>query len=185
MDETCGVPPNHSTAQLITTPSESDIYKIIGQWLLQFLPSGFEVLQGQLNRVPSPLTSYVTMVIILRSRLATNGSDYTATERSITQPTILTMQISAFGQGASDAIHLISTLWRDNYATEFIGGLTDRISPLYASDPRQVTYVNEQSNYEDMWTIDLKMQVNFTVTIPNGSADKVTLTVIEADQPHS
>jgi hypothetical protein len=57
-------------------PSESDIFTALGNWIQSVIP-GVEVVQGQLNRVPEPVSpNFVIMTTMFRERLATNIDTY-------------------------------------------------------------------------------------------------------------
>ncbi len=55
------------------TPTEEDIFTVLGLFLSNILPSACKVVQGQINRVPEPRSQdFVTMTVTRRVRLATN-----------------------------------------------------------------------------------------------------------------
>lgn len=58
---------------LLVSPTQEDIFTVLRAFLLDILPDGIEVVQGQDNRVAEPLpTDFVTMVPTFRRRLSTN-----------------------------------------------------------------------------------------------------------------
>jgi len=62
---------------VILAPVQDDAFKALRAYLLSFLPSGVEVIQAQVNRVPEPKgPDFVTMNAIRRERLETNVDDY-------------------------------------------------------------------------------------------------------------
>ena len=62
---------------LILTPTQSDIFKVLGDFLTQILPSSVTILQAQENRIPEPSTpDFVLMNSTFRSRLSTNVDEY-------------------------------------------------------------------------------------------------------------
>lgn len=59
-------------------PSQSAVFTALRSFLLQILPAGVEVIQGQVNRVPEPrVDDFVVMTEIFRPRLSTNVNTYT------------------------------------------------------------------------------------------------------------
>lgn len=59
------------------SPSQDDVTTALRSFLLSILPSGVEVLETQVNRVPEPAgTNYVMMTPLLRPRLSTNVDSY-------------------------------------------------------------------------------------------------------------
>lgn len=76
----------------------------------------------------------------------------------------------------------VATLFRDAYAVDVIGGINPLIAPLFASDPRQMPFVNGEQQVEVKWTLDLHMQANQTVSgIPQAFFDAVDLTLIDVE----
>lgn len=62
---------------IAVTPSESDILKALGDFLVASLPAGTGVFQGYDNRVPEPAAAnFVVMLPIMRQRLETNIDSY-------------------------------------------------------------------------------------------------------------
>ncbi|MGN6774994.1 phage neck terminator protein, partial [Rhizobium sp.] len=54
-------------------------------------------------------------------------------------------------------------------------------TPLFASDPRQLPYVNENQQTENRWVIDVHMQANPTIRAPQEFADQLDITLIDVD----
>ncbi|WP_415537985.1 LIC_12616 family protein [Gluconobacter oxydans] len=175
--------PNVATSTLLTAPTDSQIYTALGEWMKTVLPAGTDIMQGQLNQTAQPIGPYCIMFLIARRRLATNSCTYTATERIVVEPTELTIQVSVFGNGAGNAVSVVQSLWRDLYAADFLTANGGILAPLYSSEPRQMQFVNGERQYEDAWSVDLKAQVNFTTTLPQQSATKLTVESFVANRP--
>lgn len=97
------------------------------------------------------------------------------------QPTNLTMQLDVHGSNASDNVQIISTAFRDAYAVEQFDNSGVDVGPLYAEDPRQVPFINEEEQYEFRWTIELHLQLNASVNVPLQFADAVNIGLISVD----
>lgn len=97
------------------------------------------------------------------------------------QETDVMMQIDVHGPASADNVARISTLWRDQFAVSAFVGLGLTLSPLYASDPRQIPFEDGEQQTEERWTIDLSMQANVTITTTQQFADELiaTLTPVE------
>lgn len=91
------------------------------------------------------------------------------------------IQLDVHGPSSADNSQLISTLLRDTYATEFFFGTA--ASPLYTEDPRQAPFVNEQNQYENRWVVEVKLQVDQTVGVPQQFADTVAVVLVSVDAP--
>jgi hypothetical protein len=97
---------------------------------------------------------------------------------SFMQATELTFQIDIHGPGSADNAQLISTLWRDARATYFFDDkYPGTLAPLYADDPRQTPFRNDQDQVEYRWTVDAKLQVNPIILASQQFADQLSATV--------
>lgn len=82
----------------------------------------------------------------------------------------------------------VSATFRDEFATLFFDELApplDGIAPLYADEPRQMPFVNEQQQIEQRWILEAVMQANPTIDVPQQYADSVEVTPVsvEAEYP--
>lgn len=175
--------PNQSVAGFSITPTERDVYRSIGDWLKSVIPAGCYILQGQQNQTPQPIGLNATMQLISRKRIATNNWTYDTKSgtRTVIEQTQVTVQVNVFGSQSGNAVHQVHALWRDFYTTDFMRNEGSFICPLYATDPRQMGFVTKEDQYEDGWSVDLHMQVNFEITTPQQFADTVTVPIVEAD----
>lgn len=100
-----------------------------------------------------------------------------------TQPSQWTVQIDFHGANttAADMAQVVSTLFRDEYATTFFARQSASITPFYADDPRQMPFINDQQQYEWRWIVSALMQVNQKVLVPMQYADAVEVGLIEVD----
>jgi hypothetical protein len=98
-----------------------------------------------------------------------------------TQPTRVVMQLDVHGPNASDNAQMISTLLRDDYAVEAIAAVNPNVAPLYAEDPRQMPFINDQQQYEYRWVVECHLQANQTVTLPQEYADTLVVGLIDVD----
>jgi hypothetical protein len=154
------------------TVTQSQIQTALRSFLLSVLPTGWEIIQGQDNRVVEPqIADFVVMTIIGRRRLETNGYAYSpppsnslaAGTETITQAFEVTFQLdfhSANVGDSSDAAVMVSTLFRDDVAVQAFAASGYPIAPLYADDPKQIPFLNSEQQYETRWTLDAVLQVN-------------------------
>lgn len=101
--------------------------------------------------------------------------------KSAVQPWQLTVQVDVHGPSSGDNATRISTLFRDEYATSAFSAITPDVAPLHADDPKQIPFVNDQSQYENRWVVEANLQVNSTVLIPQQYMDVATLGLINVD----
>lgn len=121
------------------------------------------------------------------------------------QATQYDVQLDLYGTGASDAAQLVQTVFRSAYACGklawFTVPLTDAdgnplyddfgdrltsavridLAPLYTSDARDLQFVDAEQQFDLRWSMDLSMQVNPVVALPQDFADTIQITTIEVD----
>ncbi|QEO17852.1 phage neck terminator protein [Acetobacter vaccinii] len=171
---------NAADAYYVITPTESDIYKGVGQWLQSILPAGMGIVQGQQNRNAAPRDPFAVMVIIGRERIATNGWTYDGeTTRTVTEQVQVTMQVNLFGPASSNQMQLVTALWRDMQAVDFFRASGVPIAPLTTSTTRQIGFTTGERQYDDLWTVDLTMQVTLTVRLPQEFATSIPVILTE------
>lgn len=89
---------------------------------------------------------------------------------SVEQSTRMTVQLDVHGSKSADYAQIISTLLRSEYAVEQFDSYGFGVVPLYASDPRQMPFMNAQQGFESRWTVDAEMQVRPSVAVPQQAA---------------
>ena len=182
-------------ASVTVSQYEAQALTVLRDFLLSILPTGTEVVRGQINRIPEPQSaSFALMTPILRERLATTVTFYsnnaTGMNRSDLQPTKLTVQVDFHGPAAGDNTQIFTTLFRSDFATKafvqdasFPGSPVD-VTPLYTSDPRQMPFIDGEDQYEERWSVDAVMQVNPIVGTIIQSATQVAVGIIEVDEAY-
>lgn len=167
--------------------TESDVFTALRAFLIAILPAGIEVVQGQENGVSEPLAGdFVIMTATLRRRLDTNLEDWDHTDTAPTTTTAMaatevTMQCDVHGPASADNAQIITTLFRSAYSVQQFATSGLDITPLHVSDPRQVPFVNGEQQFENRWAIDMAMQANPIVTVPQDFANTLTIGLIEVD----
>ena len=169
-------------------PSEDTFFTAVRAILLQFMPAGIEVIRGYDNRVPEPAANnFLVIWPIVRTNLSTPSEAYsdpypgTPSTRAITQPTEAVVQIDVHGPASGDNVVIIETLGRSSAWCEAFASVSTDITPLYADPPRMSPFENGERQTEIVWTIDLHIQVNPTVTISQQFAGTLVAGVINVD----
>ena len=175
--------------QPILSLTETAIFTALRSFLLAILPTGIEVVRGLDNRVAEPeCVNFVTMTPIMRERIAMNTTTYVdgafltppvAGTRTDLQPVKVTIQLDVHGPSSADNTQIITTLFRSGYAAQFFAGLAVNVWPLYASEPRQMPFMNGEQQAEERWTMDAVVQANATVTTPQDFAAQLVVTTNE------
>ncbi|BCH11939.1 hypothetical protein MesoLj131c_61970 [Mesorhizobium sp. 131-3-5] len=107
---------------------------------------------------------------------------------TIMQPTDVVIQLdvhSASDGNASDMAQTIATLIRDERATRYFADAGMDGAPLYAEDPRQVPFLNGEQQYETRYVVDVHVQANQAIGLPQQFADQAVIDVftVEATYP--
>jgi hypothetical protein len=94
------------------------------------------------------------------------GSTMQAGTSQVEQTTQVTIQLDVHGPASADNAQIISTLFRDQYGTNFFEMSGFNLDALYTSDPKQMPFINGEQQFEERWTIDVMLEANAIVTIP-------------------
>lgn len=164
------------------TPTEKQIYDALEGWFRSFLPPDIRILEAQNNRAAPPEGPFLLMLIVARRRYATNRHTLNQNQtQTITQPMLMTVQVSVFREGAGDAAALMTTLWRDAHATTFFRNVLPCITAIKSSEPRQNVWINASDQYVDGWNLDLTLDVQTSTTVPSSSALHISTDIMPAD----
>jgi len=168
--------------------TEDQTLTVLRTFLLGLLANGVEVVLAQDNRVPEPAgPDFITMTPLLRERLATNivttvdGFPNDPQTRSALVPEQVTVQLDVHGPASSDNVQVIASLFRSDWAADQFAASGYAVAPLYASDPRQIPFVNGEQQVEYRWTIDLVMQCNPVTTVTQDFAAQLGIGIVNVD----
>lgn len=106
--------------------------------------------------------------------------------RASLQKTEMVMQVDVHGDAAGDNAQVISTLFRDEVGVNFFRDLPIDMQPLWASDPRQLPFINAEQQWETRYSVDLHFEANQVVSnVPQQFADQLIATLhnVEAAYP--
>ncbi len=129
--------------------AEDDIYREVRSLLIGLFSC--EVIRGYSNNVPLPKPPFVLMNILSDTPVATGEHDYAPAETSavVSRATEVQMQLDFYGREAGRMAQTLATLWRDFYACERL----KCCQPLYTDTARFMPLTNEESAYEQRWTL--------------------------------
>lgn len=97
----------------------------------------------------------------------------------ITQATELHMQLDVHGPASSQNAQIIATMFWDDEAFQHFAGSGIDCRPLYASDPRQIPFIDGEQQWEDRYVVDVALQANQSVTIGRQFADQIEVETID------
>lgn len=171
--------------------TEGDLFQSLRGLLASMLPTSVEIIRAQINRVPEPRTTdFIVMTLLSRDRLATNIDDYVdgypldPSVKNASASTLLTIQLDVHGPNSGENVQIISTLFRDEYATSYFDNSGLDAQALYTSDPMQVPFINGESQWENRWTVDLAIQINQIIQLSQEFADKLNAGIINVDRTY-
>lgn len=142
------------------------------------------VLQSQQNRTAMPTGDFILMTGTGSSGLSTDKTTFipgasNPGNETHARSTQWNVQLDCYGQDAADMASLIATTFKTDYAAAQFALAVIEIQPLYANDPRQMTIVDSEQQYEPRWIVELALQFNPVVTLPQDYA--IALSVIPAE----
>ena len=120
----------------MATVTHKQIYTEVRAYLLGlFLCPPESVIQGYQNDAPLP-DQAIVMSILFEQALDVSADFY--------------------GADSGDKARKLCNLWKSHYTTARLVSC----QPLYCKDPVQMTFINEQSRYEQRWMVELLLQYN-------------------------
>ncbi len=151
--------------------------------VMRFVDPSVEVVRYGINRVPTPRTDdYIVINFLRRTRIATNIDTYddgalatppTPSVKLLLQPSTFTFQLDIHGPKSSDNAQVLETVLRDESGCDAFNAINPAIQPLYTDDAKYVQFVNGEAQYEDRWVLDVELQCNPTIVLPQDFADEV------------
>lgn len=97
---------------------------------------------------------------------------------------VIQVDFHSIDSSSLDMAQLVSTSLRDEFATSFFAALDpplNSVAPLYADDPRQIPFVNDQQQYEWRSMLEVHLQVNQTAASPAQYADEGDVMIVDVD----
>ena len=157
---------------------EQEIYNEIWDYLTALFPS-LPVVQGLQNNSPLPHNAIVMTLMPYTQDLDQSQyhHDSEAQESMIQGSKLQMMQLDFYGDNAFNDVTKVATLWRSMHTTEALKG----VQPLYANNPRNLEYVNEQDQYEKRFLLEIALQYNPYYTYAEQSAD--AMPTLETNPP--
>lgn len=104
--------------------------------------------------------------------------------QQITQPGEIVFQVDVYGPNSADNAQVVTTLFRDAYATQFFEAASPEVSPLHADDPRQVPFLDENDQIETRWIVEARLQANQSLKIAQQFADTLSVETVSVDEAY-
>jgi hypothetical protein len=169
-------------------PPEATAIAVLRQALLTYLPSGAQVVRGQMNLVPEPngadfLVLWPVSQIALEYPTETYVDVFPETPSitTIMQPYELVLQVDVHGPNSGNTATILQALSRSMSFYDTMASLSADVTLLCIDDPRQSPFENAEQQTEWRWTIDMHLQVNATVTLTQEFFGEVDVGVFSVD----
>lgn len=101
--------------------------------------------------------------------------------QGVTQAVEISIQCDVHGPASAENAQAITTLLRDGYAVDAFLALGDDVQTLHADDPKQIAFLNGESQWETRWVIEAKLQANQVLSVPLQFAGALAVDLIEVD----
>jgi hypothetical protein len=134
----------------------------------------------QLTDAPDIAASSQVGVFVI-GQSPVEGTKFACGQQGALQPTKFSVQLDVHGEDSADLAQIISTMLWDEQAYSYFLSANPNVLPLYATDPRQLPFNNDQTQVENRWVFEALLQVNATVTAPQQFADQVAVGLINVD----
>lgn len=131
---------------------------------------------SQLSGVPGESGMYE----IIPSQTA-DAQPMAAGGREMLVATDFVYQLDVFGPLGGDNAQIIHTLMRDEAGVALFRDVSEGVTPLYAEDPRQLPFYTGETQWQDRWVVELHLQVDPVVRVPQQFADALEVELINVD----
>lgn len=164
-------------ADILPSVTETQAFTVLGQVIQSVV--GCPVIRGQVNRTAMPAGDFIVMTQKSMTRLATNTVEYTTiTAKTIMQPVKWAIQIDCYGILAADRAASISTILRDEFATEQFAALGYDMQTLYTDDAQQMPLISGEEQYIERWMFNAVLQLNPKLTVAIETPSTLTMNTI-------
>jgi len=95
----------------------------------------------------------------------------------------LVFQADVHGPNSDINAQILATTWRDDAGCELLAAAAspNELQPLYAEEPRQLPFINAESQFETRWSVDLHVQANIEVSLGQEFMEAVHLGMFPVD----
>jgi hypothetical protein len=140
--------------------------------------SGTAVIQ-QLSGTPGGTGTYT----VGPSQMAPDGLYEAGQLQTIGQyESVVQLGFHSADNTSADMAQVVAQMIRDPYGVAFINGQNAAVTPLFASPPRQVPYMNAEDQFEFRWIVECILQANITITgLPEQFVTSAALTLVDVD----
>jgi hypothetical protein len=116
---------------------------------------------------------------VSRTQTVADGTLMYAGLHRMQQGTEITYQLDIHGPASAETAQAVTTVARDSWACSLLAPFG--IQPLYANEPRQTPFINAESQYEDRYVVELCVQANPIVGMPQEFADELEIFTVPVE----
>jgi hypothetical protein len=161
----------------INAPNDLAIITALQSWITATLGLSLaQVVEAHDNLVAPPLDPFVIMTHLTRVPISTPWLTGTDTQVPATETATVNLgisyeyQLDAYGATAADAIMTLHVLFRSDPTSEWFQayGLANSITidALDADPPTHTAIINSENQYEERWTLRLRLNVVEAISTP-------------------
>ena len=158
--------------------SERELLKLLGTAINT--ETGVSIVLGVENRVPFPSGDAVAMTTIMQERQSTNETYYpdrpdpaiNEADRVDLLFSTLVVQLDCYGPNAHATANTLLMILRSDLF------LQHGLSPLFCTEPRNITFSNAENQQAARWSLDANIQFNTVWLQAQDSALTIDLTTI-------
>lgn len=99
----------------------------------------------------------------------------------LSQSVQVKVQLDVHGPNSADNAQRISTVLRSAYAARQFKATGNAVAPLYASEPRQTPFANDQQQTEFRWIVDADLVAKPVVSVPQEFFDSANIGASDVD----
>jgi hypothetical protein len=153
--------------------SVDTVMDALAEFLTPFVPGG-DIVRAQVNRVALPSNPCCVLTELLQTDLSIPHTEYqpdddTATIDGSKQ---INVQIDFYGTQSGEFCATAKSAFRSTWGFDHF---PMNVKPLYTADAIQSPLTTGEQQYESRWTLDVYMQYNPIVTVPQQFADEASV----------
>ena len=169
------------TNNVTSSLNQSGMFTALRKFLLTLVD--VEVIQSQQDMTPAGLDPFITMTTLGLDVMSTNRISYDSDAgiESHARTTRWRCQLDFYGLNAYDMASVISMAFRFEWACSAFKSLGYPVYPVAGREPRQTSFVNSESNFEERWSVDVEMMIDPVVTLPRDFFSDVSVQTSAAD----
>ena len=161
-----------TTTAMVNVPLDQLVVAAVQAFIMSVLGLAMtQVVTAHENGVPEPLDDFVMISRLSHKIYAQPRVTYdNASTETVSQSMDCPFQLDFYGPGSTDKATTVHALFKTEIATtlfEAVGVANSlTIEPLYAAEARYTAIVNEESQYEERWTVKVHVNVIFAIATP-------------------